>query len=49
VAAANKLGKVGNKVIVHVLGGDLQVEVGKTLLLNGPAEKVYEGTLFKDA
>jgi diaminopimelate epimerase len=49
VAAANKLGKAGNKVIVHVLGGDLQVEVGKTLLLNGPAEKVYEGTLFKDA
>jgi diaminopimelate epimerase len=49
VAAANKLGKVGNKVIVHVLGGDLQVEVGKILLLNGPAEKVYEGTLFKDA
>jgi diaminopimelate epimerase len=45
VAAANKLGKVGNKVTVHVLGGDLQVEVGKTLFLNGPAEKVFEGTL----
>ena len=48
VAAANKLGKVGNKVMVHLLGGDLQVEVGKTLLLSGAAEKVYEGTLFKE-
>ena len=45
VAAANKLGKVGNKVTVHVLGGDLQVEVGKTLYLSGPAEKVFEGTM----
>jgi diaminopimelate epimerase len=48
VAAANKLGKVGNKVSVHVLGGDLQVEVTKTLFLSGAAEKVYEGTLFKE-
>ena len=48
VATANKLGKVGNKVTVHVLGGNLKVEVGKTLLLSGAAEKVYEGTLFKE-
>lgn len=48
VAAANKLGKVGNKVTVHVLGGDLQVEVSTTLFLSGAAEKVYEGTLFKE-
>jgi len=48
VAAANKLGKVGSKVTVHVLGGDLQVEVGKTIFLIGAAEKVYEGTLFKE-
>jgi diaminopimelate epimerase len=46
--AANKLGKVGNKVTVHVLGGNLQVEVGKTIFLIGAAEKVYEGTLFKE-
>ncbi len=46
VAAANRLGKVGNKVTVHVLGGDLQVEVGKTLFLSGAAEKVFAGTLF---
>jgi len=48
VAAANKLGKVGNRVTVHVLGGELQVEVDKTLFLSGAAEKVYEGTLFRE-
>jgi diaminopimelate epimerase len=46
VAASNKLGLVGNKVIVHVLGGDLQVEVADNLFLIGGAEKVFEGTLF---
>ena len=46
VAAANRLGKVANQVTVHVLGGDLQVEVGKTLLLSGAAEKVFEGRLL---
>jgi diaminopimelate epimerase len=47
VAAANKLDKVGNKVIVHVLGGDLQVEISKNnLFLNGAAEKVCQGILF---
>ena len=48
VAAANRLGKVGNKVTVHVLGGDLQVEVAGSLFLSGAAEKVFEGTLFGD-
>jgi diaminopimelate epimerase len=46
VAVANKLGKVKDKVTVHVLGGDLQVEVGKTLFLSGAAEKVFEGRLL---
>ncbi len=46
VAAANRLAKVGNKVTIHVLGGDLQVEVGKSLLLSGAAEKVFQGILF---
>jgi diaminopimelate epimerase len=45
VAAANRLGKVKDKVNVHVLGGDLQVEVGKTIFLSGAAEKVFEGIL----
>jgi diaminopimelate epimerase len=48
VAAANRLGKVGNKVTVHLLGGDLQIEIGKTILMSGAAEKVFEGTLFKE-
>jgi diaminopimelate epimerase len=48
VAAAKKLGKVGSKVTAHVLGGVLQVEIGKTIFLSGAAEKVYEGTLFKE-
>ncbi len=48
VAAANKLGKVSSKVTVHVLGGSLQVEVSDTLYLCGAAEKVFEGTLFKE-
>ena len=48
VAAAHKLGKVGNKVTVHVLGGDLQVETGKSMFLSGAAEKVFEGILFKE-
>ncbi len=45
-AASNRLGKVKDKVTVHLLGGDLQVEVGKTLFLIGAAEKVFEGRLF---
>lgn len=49
VAVANRLGKVGNKVTVHVLGGDLQVEIGETMFLSGAAEKVFEGTIFKEA
>lgn len=48
VAVANRLGKVGSKVTVHLLGGDLQIEVTDTLLMTGPAEKVFEGTLFKE-
>ena len=46
VAAANKLEKVGKKVTVHVLGGELHVEVAESLFLSGAAEKVFEATLF---
>jgi diaminopimelate epimerase len=46
VAVANRLGRVTNKVTVHVLGGDLQVQVGERLYLTGPAEKVFEGAMF---
>ena len=46
VAAANKLGLVGSNVTVHVLGGELNVEVAETIFLTGRTEKVFEGTLF---
>ncbi len=48
VAVANRLGLVGNKVVVHVLGGDLQVEMDKNIFLSGAAEKIFEGTLFEE-
>ena len=44
--AANRLGKAGNKVKVHLRGGDLQVEVAERVFMTGPAEKVFEGKLF---
>jgi diaminopimelate epimerase len=50
VAAANRLGKIGDRVTVHLLGGRLHVEVlaGK-MFLSGAAEKVFEGKLFDEA
>jgi diaminopimelate epimerase len=47
VVAGNLLKKLGGKVRVHLLGGDLEIEYAERLLLNGSAEKVFEGTLFK--
>ena len=35
-----------SNVRVHLLGGDLEVEYAERLFLKGPAEKVFEGTLF---
>jgi diaminopimelate epimerase len=48
VVAGKLLGKLSEKVRVHLLGGDLEVEYGDRLLMNGAAEKVFEGTLFKE-
>jgi len=48
VVAGNLLEKLGGKVRVHLLGGDLDVEYEDRLLMNGAAEKVFEGTLFKE-
>jgi len=48
VVAGNLLEKLGGKVRVHLLGGDLEVEYTDRLLMNGAAEKVFEGTLFKE-
>ena len=44
--AANRLGKVGNKVKVHLAGGDLQVDIAQNVFMTGPTEKVFEGKLF---
>jgi len=48
VVAGNLLRKLGGKVQVHLLGGDLTVEYTDSLLMIGAAEKVFEGTLFKE-
>ena len=48
VVAGNLLKKLGGKVRVHLLGGNLEVEYADRLFLNGAAEKVFEGTLFKE-
>jgi diaminopimelate epimerase len=48
VVAGNLLRKLGEKVRVHLLGGDLTVEYTDLLLMNGSAQKVFEGTLFKE-
>ena len=47
VVAGNFLEKLSGKVRVHLLGGDLEVEYAEHLFMNGAAEKVFEGTLFK--
>lgn len=46
VVAGNLLGKVGKKVVVHLVGGDLNVEYSGRVFLEGFVEKVFEGKLF---
>ena len=46
VVACSVLGKCSKKVAVHLLGGDLSVEYGgEDILMAGPAEKAFEGTV----
>jgi len=49
-ATAKKLGRVQDKVIVHLRGGDLQITEGEegNIYMRGPAEKVFEGKLFRE-
>ena len=47
VVAGSLLGKTGNKVRVHLPGGDLEVEYAEHLFLSGQVESVYEGKLFE--
>ena len=40
--------KTGNKVLVHLLGGDLQIEYDQekhTIFMTGPATKVFDGEI----
>ena len=41
-AVAHRRGLVGSMVTVHVLGGDLEVEVGDTIRLGGPVAHVFD-------
>ena len=44
--AGNLLGKTDGKIVVHLLGGDLCIDYQEDrILMTGPAEKVFEGTL----
>lgn len=45
VVAGKLLQKVGNRVTVHLLGGDLEIEYSGNIWMTGPAVKVFEGIL----
>jgi len=46
VAAGNILDKTGDICTVHLLGGDLQIRhEGSRILMTGPAEKTFEGSV----
>lgn len=46
VVAGNILGKIENKVVVQLKGGDLEIKYNGDVNMKGPAEKVFEGRLF---
>ena len=41
-AVAHRRGLVGDRVTVHVRGGDLTVELGDTIRLGGPVVHVFD-------
>jgi diaminopimelate epimerase len=45
VVAASLAGKIGRRALVHLAGGDLDIEWAedKHVLMRGPAQKVFEG------
>ncbi|HZR14659.1 MAG TPA: diaminopimelate epimerase [Acidimicrobiia bacterium] len=47
-AVAHRRGLVGERVTVHVPGGDLVVELGSTIRLGGPVVHVFDTTLDVD-
>jgi diaminopimelate epimerase len=48
VVAGNLLKKLGGKVCVHLLGGDLIIEYANHLFMSGTAKKVFEATLLEE-
>ena len=48
VAVGNILGKLGKRVLVHLPGGNLDIELieNNHLLMRGPAERVFEGKYY---
>lgn len=45
---SNLLGYTDKEITVHLKGGNLEVKLSHTVLMKGPASKVYEGILFKE-
>jgi len=47
VVAAVKTGKTSRRVLVHLPGGNLDIEIGEDgrVLMRGPAEKVFDGEI----
>lgn len=43
VIAGKILGKINNKAIVHLIGGDLEIEYDENVFMAGSSEKVFEG------
>lgn len=43
VVASNILNKIDQKVIVQLLGGELQIEYDENILMSGSAEKAFKG------
>ena len=46
VIAGNLLGKTEMKVVVSLLGGELEIDTTKNVFMKGPVEKVFEGSFF---
>lgn len=46
VVASHTLDKTGSEVMVHLLGGDLEIVYDNHVFMGGPAVKVFEGKLF---
>jgi len=47
VVAGKLLNRLDSTVVVHLLGGNLEIEYADHVLMTGPAERVYKGKLFR--